>query len=65
MHDLRVMCRVGMFFEYAVPDAECNIEARWSEFSLDRERFCRKREKADKLINICYCRHRPEAGANS
>jgi len=33
--DLRVMCRVGMVFEYAVPDAECNTEACWSELSRD------------------------------
>ena len=27
--------------------------------------FCREREMTDKLISICYCRYRPEAGASS
>jgi hypothetical protein len=26
-----------MVFEYAVPDAECNTEERWNDFSLDRD----------------------------
>jgi hypothetical protein len=36
VRDLHVICGVGMVFEYAVPDAEFNTEARWSELSLDR-----------------------------
>jgi hypothetical protein len=30
------MCTVGMVFEYAVPDAECNTATGWNEVSLDR-----------------------------
>jgi len=26
-----------MVFEYAVPDAECNTEARWNELRFDRD----------------------------
>ena len=35
-NDLRGMCTVGMVFEYAVPDAECNTATGWNEVSLDR-----------------------------